>query len=90
MLIPPKEEEMEEALKKRQGKYKWFLKQMQIDKKYENIMESRVAKIRTQNKKKEEVLAKKRLEEQCRGEEDKLRRHVIEKEDKQHKVMNNL
>lgn len=81
---------MEDALKKRQGQYKWFLKQMQIDKRYQNIMGNKVAKIKEQNKKKEEKLIKKRLSEQYKEEENKLRKHVIDKEDKQDKVLKNL
>ena len=81
---------MEEALKKRQGQYQWFLKQMQIDKRYQNIMGNKVAKIKEQNKKKEEKLIKKRLSEQYKEEENKLRKHVIDKEDKQDKVLKNL
>lgn len=63
---------------------------MQIDKRYQNIMGNKVAKIKEQNKKKEEKLIKKRLSEQYKEEENKLRKHVIDKEDKQDKVLKNL
>lgn len=62
MVVPVGEKEMEQALKKRQEKYKWFLKHIEVDKRYAAIVGERVAQLQKKNKKKGEVLLKKRLE----------------------------
>ena len=65
-MVEPNDKEIAEAFRRRKEKYRYFLKQMEIDARYDNIMGGKVAKLKTENQKKKEILARKRREEQCK------------------------
>jgi hypothetical protein len=60
LLVEANDKDIEEAMRRRKEKYRYFLKQMEVDSRYDAIMGSRSAKLREQNQQKERVLAKKR------------------------------
>ena len=70
LMVEPNDKEIAEAFRRRQEKYRYFLKQMEIDARYDNIMGDKVGKLKSENQKKKEVLARKRREEQCKREEE--------------------
>jgi hypothetical protein len=63
LLVDVNDKDIEEALRVRREKYKYFLKQIEIDHKYRAILDQKVSKIRNKNDCKKRILHEKRQKE---------------------------
>jgi hypothetical protein len=74
----------------RKQKYQYFVEQMEIDERYNKITSEKVSRLKEENKRKKEVLDRKRKEEQMKDEECMLKKYIIEKKSKQERVIDGV
>lgn len=73
------QKELEQNIDKRQSNYEYFAWKMEMDKKYDEIMNDKVIKLKIENERKKMVLIKQKAEDKMKKEENELKSYTIKK-----------
>lgn len=73
------QKELEQNIDKRQSNYEYFAWKMEMDKKYDEIINDKVIKLKIENERKKMVLIKQKAEDKMKKEENELKSYTIKK-----------